>query len=212
MTTSDRRSFLARALTSATLLFAGPVAGHAAGIEEAARKFIESLAEKAIQALTKQEVSRRERIKRFRHLFTETFAVAGIGRWILGRYWRKATASQRDEYLALFEDLMVASYVDRFTEYAGERLTITKTLPTGDGAVIVFSEIVRPAGGPPIRVDWRVGVKDETHKIVDVIVEGTSMSTTLRSAFGSIIRRSGGKVAGLIDVLRKKTESLKKTL
>ena len=208
----DRRSFLVGALASTALLFADPVAGRAAGIEEAARKFIESLADKTIQALTKKEVPRRERIKRFRHLFTENFAVAGIGRWILGRYWRKATARQRDEYLALFEDLMVVSYVDRFTEYAGERLAITKTLPVGDGAIIVFSEIARPAGGPPVRVDWRVGVKDEAYKIVDVIVEGTSMSTTLRSDFGSIIRRSGGKVAGLIDELRKKTKSLRKTL
>ena len=38
------------------------------------------------------------------------------------------------------------------------------------------------------------------------------MSTTLRSDFGSIIRRSGGKVAGLIDELRKKTKHLKETL
>ena len=194
------------------MFLASPVAGQRAGPENAARKFVESLADKAIQALTKKEIPRRERIKRFRRLFNENFAVAGIGRWILGRYWRKATARQRGEYLALFEDLMVASYVDRFTEYAGESLTITKTLPAGDGAIIVFSEIVRPAGGPPVRVNWRVGVKDETYKIVDVIVEGTSMSTTLRSDFGSIIRRSGGKVAGLIDELRKKTKSLKKTL
>ena len=208
----DRRKFLAGAVASATMLFAGPAAGQPAGIENAARKFVESLADKAIQALAKKDIPRRERIERFRRLFNENFAVAGIGRWILGRYWRKATARQRDEYLALFEDLMVASYVDRFTEYAGESLTVTKTLPAGGGAIIVFSEIVRPAGGPPVRVNWRVGVKDETYKIVDVIVEGTSMSTTLRSDFGSIIRRSGGKVAGLIDVLRKKTESLKKTL
>ena len=130
----------------------------------------------------------------------------------MGRYWRKATENQRGEYLALFEDLMVVSYVDRFTAYAGEKLTITKTLPAGDAAAIVFSEIVRPAGGPPVRVNWRVGVKDEAYKIVDVIVEGTSMNTTLRSDFGSIIRRSGGEVAGLIDELRKKTKSLGKTL
>lgn len=194
------------------MLFAVPGTGQTAGLEDAARKFIESLADKAIQALAKQEVPRRERIKRFRVLFNENFAVADIGQWILGRYWRKATENQRGEYLALFEDLMVVSYVDRFTAYAGEKLTITKTLPAGDGAAIVFSEIIRPAGGPPVRVDWRVDVKDEDYKIVDVIVAGTSMSTTLRSDFGSIIRRSGGKVAGLIDELRKKTEDLKKTL
>ena len=209
------------------MLFAVPGTGQTAGIEDTARKFIESLADKAIQALAKQEVPRRERINRFRVLFNENFAVADIGQWILGRYWRTATENQRGEYLALFEDLMVVSYVDRFTAYAGEKLTITKTLPAGDGAAIVFSEIIRPAGGPPVRVDWRVGVKDdlregdiddrvgvkdEDYKIVDVIVAGTSMSATLRSDFGSIIRRSGGEVAGLIDELRKKTESLKKTL
>ena len=208
----DRRSFLAGALASAAMLLAVPGTGRTAGLEDAAQKFIESLADKAIQALAKQEVPRRERIKRFRDLFRENFAVADIGQWILGRYWRTATENQRGEYLALFEDLMVVSYVDRFTAYAGEKLTITKTLPAGDGAAIVFSEIIRPAGGPPVRVDWRVDVKDEDYKIVDVIVAGTSMSTTLRSDFGSIIRRSGGKVAGLIDELRKKTEDLKKTL
>ena len=208
----DRRRFLTGALASAALLFVVPSAGPAAGVEDAARKFIESLGDRAIHALTKQEVPRRERVKRFRHLFNENFAVADIGQWILGRYWRKATENQRGEYLALFEDLMVVSYVDRFTAYAGENLTITKTLPAGDAAAIVFSEIVRPAGGPPVRVNWRVGVKDEAYKIVDVIVEGTSMSTTLRSDFGSIIRRSGGEVAGLIDELRKKTKSLGKTL
>ena len=38
------------------------------------------------------------------------------------------------------------------------------------------------------------------------------MSTTLRSDFGSIIRREGGKVAGLIEVLRDKTKSLRQDL
>ena len=209
---SDRRSFLAAALVSAAVFFVAPGTGQTAGTEETARKFVASLADKAIQALTRQEVPRRERINRFRSLFNENFAVADIGKWILGRYWRRATETERDEYLTLFEDLMVVSYVNRFTEYAGEKLTITKTLPAGDSAAIVFSEIIRPTGGPPVRVNWRVGVKGEDYKIVDVIVEGTSMSTTLRSDFGSIIRRSGGKVAGLIDELRKKTQHLKKTL
>ena len=35
------------------------------------------------------------------------------------------------------------------------------------------------------------------------------MSNTLRSDFGSIVRRQGGKVAGLITALREKTEALK---
>ena len=42
-----------------------------------------------------------------------------------------------------------------------------------------------------------------------MVVEGASMSQTLRSDFGSIIRQKGGKVSGLLEELRVKTASLK---
>ena len=60
-----------------------------------------------------------------------------------------------------------------------------------------------------MKVLWRVGAKGETFKILDVIVEGASMSQTLRSDFGSIIRQKDGKVSALIEALRLKTASLK---
>ncbi|MDP6403471.1 MAG: N-acetylneuraminate synthase family protein, partial [SAR202 cluster bacterium] len=46
-------------------------------------------------------------------------AVETIGQFVLGRYWRKATEAERREYLKLFEDLIVETYVDRFTKYTG---------------------------------------------------------------------------------------------
>jgi len=48
---------------------------------------------------------------------------------------------------------MVVTHVDHFTAYAGEKLSTTKILPAGDAAAIVFSEITRLVGGPPVRVD-----------------------------------------------------------
>ena len=152
--------------------------------------------------------SRRGRSPKF--LFNDHFAVEAIGKWILGRHWRQATVDEREKYLALFEDLIVVSYVDRFAEYTGEHLNVTRTVVVDSTNVTVFSEIMRPTGGPPVRVDWRVGSLDQTLKIVDVVVEGTSMSATLRSDFGSIIRRNGGGVAGLIAEMREKTQSLRK--
>ena len=53
--------------------------------------------------------------------------------------------------------------------------------------------------GQPIRVDWRV----RRGKVIDVIVEGVSMSVTQRSEFASIIQRNGGKVSALINHLKK---------
>jgi phospholipid transport system substrate-binding protein len=195
-------------LTSAA---SGP--GRAAeSLETRAETFIASLADKAVQALTVEGALRTERVRRFRRLFNDHFAVRGIAKWVLGRYWRRSSDEERSEYLVLFEDMIVISYVDRFADYTGETLAITKAVALDDGAALVFSEIVRPTGGPPVRVDWRVATEDGNLRIVDVVVEGTSMSTTLRSDFGSIIRREGGKVAGLIEVLRKKTKSLRQDL
>lgn len=181
-------------------------------LEARAETFIASLTDKAVQALTVEGTSRTERVRRFRRLFNDHFAVRGIAKWILGRYWRRASDEERAEYLVLFEDMIVVSYVDRFANYTGETLAITKAMVLDGGDALVFSEIVRPTGGPPVRVDWRVATADGRLRIVDVVVEGTSMSTTLRSDFGSIIRRKGGRVAGLIEVLRDKTKSLRQDL
>ncbi len=206
-----RRRFLSLAaglVFGLTLLGSG-LQAHAGSLEENAQQYIEDLSDQAIKSLTAKGLTRDERIERFRTLFKERFAVRGIGKWILGRYWKKATPEERKEYLMLFEDLMVISYVDRFATYAGEQLQTTKTLPNNKTTATVYTEIVQPDAGPPVRVDWRVGAKGDVLKVVDVVVEGTSMSSTLRSDFGSIIRREGGGVAGLIKALRAKTAFLR---
>jgi len=135
--------------------------------------------------------------------------VRSIGKFVLGRNWRRATDVERKEYMVLFEDLMVVTYVDRFQRYAGESLKVKKTRVDAESIATVFSEIERPDGAKPIRVDWRVGTNGTIYKLLDVIIEGTSMSNTLRSDFGSIVRREGNQIGGLLALLREKTAALK---
>ena len=211
----SRRRVLA-ALVGSFLAVAAPAApGAAASIEQGARAFIESLASEAVNALTTgRSAPREKRIKRFRRMFNESFAVKGIAKWILGRYWRKATPAERKEYLKLFEDWIVWSYVDRFDQYAGQTLAVVRSVALDDRTAIVYSRILPPGStGRRIRVDWRVGkAKDGSYKITDVMVEGTSMSQTMLSDFGSIIRRNGGHVEGLLKVLRKKVAAVKASM
>ncbi|MCH7937160.1 MAG: ABC transporter substrate-binding protein [Proteobacteria bacterium] len=207
----NRRRFLAVLLGPAFIfvLALPPGGAFAAELEARAEAFIQSLSVDAVESLTQPDTSREERIKRFRRLFNAHFAVRSIGKFVLGRYWRKASKDEKKEYLSLFEDLMVVSYVDRFQRYAGKNLNILKTRAEKGSAVTVFTEIARAGGAKPVRVLWRIGARGEIIKILDVIVEGASMSQTLRSDFGSIIRRKGGKVSGLLEELRIKTASLK---
>lgn len=206
----DRRTIFSAligfALTAAFLAPSPAVGGE---LETRGEKFINALAQEAVESLTKPDTPRDERIRRFRKMFDDHFAVRSIGKFVLGRFWQRATEKEQAEYLVLFEDLMVVSYVDRFKRYAGENLRITQSRAENPSTVSVFTDIVRPGTGKAVQVIWRIGVGNGTMKILDVIVEGTSLSQTLRSDFGSIINQKNGKVAGLLHELRLKTAELK---
>ncbi len=189
---------------SSTQLPAALADGH----DKHSADFIRSLANRAIASLTDPETPRGVRIDRFRDMFNDSFAVRSIGKRALGRYWRRASAEERMQYQKLFEELMVVTYVDRFATYAGEALDIRKSRIEDKAIATVFSEIKRKGGAKSIRVDWIVGTNGTIYKIVDVKVEGVSMTQTLSSDFTSIIRQKDGQVSGLIVELEKKTAEL----
>jgi len=188
-------------------VFAGPALLRAETNEKEAKAFIEGLAEEAIDALTDPNASRDQRKQRAQHLLDDNFALQTIGRFVLGRYWRVASPVQQAEYLKLFEQLIIVTYVDRFSQYSGEKLSVTGATQTGGkGDVIVFSEISRPGGGP-VEVGWRVRSRDGKMQIVDVYVERVSMGITQRDEFASIIQNSGGKVSSLLEEMRKRVQT-----
>lgn len=189
-------------------VLASPLA-QASELEEGARAFIEATEAEALSSLTDASKPKAERVEAFRKLFEAKFAVESIGRWTLGRNWRTASEAEQKEFLKLFEDLMVATYVDRFESYSGEKVNIIKTVPVDENRATVHTEIARPnaADNNPVSVLWRVGRQGDVFKILDVVVEGASMSLTLQREFAAIIKNTGS-VAGLIEELRKKTSSL----
>jgi phospholipid transport system substrate-binding protein len=171
-------------------------------------KFIASLGDRALHVLVVGSQGPAERDTAFRGILDEGFDLPLIGRYALGRYWRRATPEQRSEYVKLFEDFIVVTYVARLGEYSGESLRVVSSRPD-DQDTIVTSEIVLE-GRPSVRVDWRVRNGDPNgseSKIIDVIVEGISMLLTQRDEFASVIQRSGGNVEGLLARLREKSNN-----
>jgi len=191
-----RRSFL----TAAFVVLAGalaPAIPGAAAADPAA--MISNLGSQALQVLGK-DATQSQRVARFRDLLREDFDVPGIARFVLGRYWNTATEEQRAEFTK-FEDYIAVAYATRLAEYTGETFKVIGSRPEADGA-IVSSQILRPAGAAPVKVDWRVTGRN---KISDVSVDGISMAVTQRSEFASVIQHNGGQVQGLIAMLRDKT-------
>lgn len=179
-------------------------AAHASTPQES---FIQKLGDDAIAVLADKALTPEAREEKFRNLMRSNFDLKTIGRFVLGRNWNAATAEQRDEYVNLFEALVVKTYSNRFTLYTGEGFEVLSSTPEGKRDYIVNSQITRPDGGPPVAVAWRVREKDGSFGIIDVMVEGVSMSVTQRQEYAAVIQRNGGDLEALLALMRKRAES-----
>lgn len=172
-------------------------------LAETPSEFIEDLADSAISVLVDESLTDVERKTIFRGVMVESFDLPLIGRYVLGVQWRRASAAQKDEYSALFEEFIVRIYSSRLKNFSGQSLQIRSARPASKDTVV--ATVVRGPDTPPIRVDWRVRGSDGSYKVVDIIIEGVSMVITKRDEFSSVIRRSGGKFEGLLARLREAT-------
>ena len=172
--------------------------GHAADDAEA-RTLIGQLEQEAV-AMASASVPMAEKERRFRQLLQSSFDLPGIARFILGRQWQAASPNQRTDFLRLFEDITVDTWVPRFRDYGGERLDITAIQPTDDE--IMADTALHSPRGPQRSISWRLNRTAAGLKVADIIVDGISMTVTLRSEYGSIMRQTGG-LAGLIDRMRQ---------
>ena len=169
-------------------------------------KFIQSLGDKAISILADKKLNPEQRNAQFRNMLRDSFDLPTIARFVIGRAWAGATPEQQKEYMDLFEALVVKTYSDRFALYTGEGFKIRSSQPEGDKDMIVNSDITHPDGSAPTVVTWRVRQKGDKMGIIDVIVEGVSMSITQRQEYSSVIQRNGGDINALLDLMRQRLQ------
>ena len=185
-----RRTFL----TATVVLFAGAVAPSipaGAGTDPAA--FINNLGNQ-LRAVT-SSTSREQRLAGFQQLFREDFDVPGLGRFVLGRFWRIFTPTEQQEFLGLFENYVVLTYSEKLSDYAedGGRPSVTGCRRDPDGA-IVSSKIIRQSSAyQPIQVDWRLTAQNGSYKVGDIVIDGLSMAANGRSQLEGVVERNGGR-------------------
>lgn len=169
-------------------------------------KFVQALGDRAIAILADKTITAEQRSAQFRQMLGDSFDLPTIGRFVIGQSWRSATPEQQKEYMDLFEALVVKTYSDRFALYTGEGFAVKAVHPEDERDFIVNSEISHPDGSPATTVDWRLRQKGDKLGIIDVVVEGVSMSVTQRQEYASVLQRNDGKIDGLLDLMRQRLQ------
>ena len=190
--------------TATVVLFTGVVAPPIparAGMDPAA--FINNLGNQ-LQAVI-SSTSPQQKLAGFHQLFREDFDVAGLGRFVLGRFWRTFSPLEQQEFLGLFENYVVLTYSEKLSDYTedGGRPRVTGCRPDPDGA-IVSSKIIRGSGGDqPIQVDWRLTAQNGSYRISDIVIDGLSMAANGRSQLEGVVERNGGRPQAILAVMRQ---------
>lgn len=176
---------------------------HADNIDPKAENFITDIGHQAINILTDQSLGFDQRKQKFRSIANSKFAINAIGKFVLGKYWRRATEAEQQEFLSLFKEIMLNTYTTRFQAYTSERFEVLGSKTESDASINVMTQISRP-NGQIISIDWKLYQDKDSFLIYDVIIEDISMSITQRTEYSSIIHKQGGRIQGLIDILRRK--------
>ena len=177
-------------------------AGTARAAVEDAVIFINQLGNQAIKTLRATDLTLDQRESRFRSLLNRGFDLDFIGRFVLGRYWRVATADQKSDYIALYGEYLLQTYSARLGGYTDESFSVIGARRANDKDIVVSTRLVRPSG-MEIAADWRVRMFDGQYRIIDIMVEGISMAVTQRSEFAAVVQRDG--IEGLLAILRART-------
>ena len=140
----------------------------------------------------------------FRRLFHKEFDVHRLSWFVLGRISRTMTPPERQQFLELFENYVVASYSDRLSDYVagGGAPRVIGSRPDSDG-VIVYSEFSPGSGG--VRVDWRLRPHQHAYKITDIIIDGVSMASSGRSELEGVAERNGWQPEAILAVMRQES-------
>lgn len=193
------------AIIFAALLLYAPLA-HAAGDCAAEKAYVDNVAGQALQTI---KDTRAGKIKpaaakvQFRSILNKSFDIPTIARFTLGRYWRVATPAEQKEFTNLLQKVILEKYADRLLEFSGDKYTVDAAKPMDGGDTVVKSTIF-PGDKPPVAFDWRLRKTAAGLKVIDLSVEGISMSVTHRTDFASTIEANGGKVSALIAALKGK--------
>jgi ABC-type transporter MlaC component len=159
------------------------------------------MTERATAALTDPEASEAEKLAAFQKVLAESLALEVIGKFMLGETRKTMSEAQIARYDALFPDYITLLYADQFAGIVGRPLEVLEAKALGARDVIVRSQFKRSSGSP-IMVDWRVRrLKDDSQKMIDIIVSGVSIMLVKREEFSSFISQNG--VDALLDRLEK---------
>jgi phospholipid transport system substrate-binding protein len=148
-----------------------------------------------------------DRRAQLREILFTRFDFAEMARRALGAHWRRRTATEQQEFVQLFTELLERQYADIIESYTDEKIVYVSE--RADGAFAEVNSKIFTAKGQELSINYKAQLVGQEWKVYDVIAEEISLVNNFRSQFNRVIssssydelvRRLKAKQADMINV------------
>jgi len=149
-------------------------------VQQSIDSILQVLKDKELQSPDKKD----KRRKAMSALIQERFDFEEMAKRSLARHWRDRKPQEKKKFVAIFTELLEASYMEKIEGYTDEKILYDKERVKGKYGAVYTTIKTKTAEIPII---YKVKLRGEKWWVYDVDIEGISMINTYRQQFNQII-------------------------
>ncbi len=169
-----------------------------------ARQVVQQATDEILAVLRNHELTDSAKRTLIEEVAYANFDFESMAKLALARSYRKLDETQRLEFQQEFRRHLALTYGRSIETYSDEDIEIVSSRTHKNGDETVAGKVV---GGKNdgATLHWRMRRRDETWKVIDVVIEGVSMIANFRAQVQDIVKCGGP--AALIEQLREKNNA-----
>lgn len=180
-------------------LAVGPTAAMAPSASDAVRQALVTAS-----TIGGTEVPRPQRLEALRRMAHDLVDTRAMGMRAIGTGLDGRTEAQREEFLGLFDELIVRSYLQKLLLFRNPEFRFAREASKGD-VTIVHTEVVTPKDS--YDVTYEMHVVDGRWLARNIYVEGVSLMSSYETQFEGLLRDRS--FDDLLDLMRRKVDGFR---
>jgi phospholipid transport system substrate-binding protein len=157
-----------------------------------------------VALLADKEMDKKARRTQVVEKIRAKFDFNNMGRFILGRKWKKTSEEDRARFVKVFSHILEETYIGRLEAYTDEEVRYVGERLKGGKAKV---ETMVISSSTEIPIDYKLWQDGGEWKVYDVSIEGVSLVRNFQDSYKKILRKEG--IDGLIKKMTKKLGEMK---
>lgn len=193
-------------LTISAIILSSFFTAPAFAVESSCQNFAKNMTQHVVDIFHDSNQNEVEKRNQLAIIFRQAVDLDWIGKFVLGRFWRNASADEKKQYLENYRAYIIKNYISKFNDTDGmsiDDITISSVTPAPQETdQFEAKTLIKRKGEEDVHVDYLLDQTSGKCQVHDIKLEGISLLTSQRSEFAELAGKVG--VKGVIEAMQKK--------